>query len=270
MLLPKRVKRRMKKHMSEEEISMRVLKEYIDMQKTEDRYLLDESNAIILVENNDKASHNETYIMIHERLIDGKLKEINRWYMNGYYFGSIHRVTPIKNLNLFKVQNGTGYFNALYDYKNDMFIVPQGDWNLLEFGRDNKYFEQFNGILASFSISSDYDEDDVVSYTNPITNEKITESFRVRDGNYYAVLNLDGTIKGNKLFKGIDFSRIKSIIDLSEYGTLTEFKKARKQFCNDEKKAQKQNYYSMIESRNDGSISPYLDSKVAEILKLKK
>lgn len=270
MLLPKRVERRMKKHMSDDEINERILKGYIDMQKTEDRYLLDDKNAIILVENNDKTSHSECYIMIHERLIDGKLKEINRWYMNCYYFGSIHSVTPIKNLNLFKVQNGAGDFNALYDYKNDRFIVPRGDWGLLEFGRKNKLLEQYNGILASFSLSSDYEEDDVFSYVNPVTDEEIVESFGVRDGNYYALLNLDGTIRGNRLFKGKDFSKIESIIDLDKYDSLAEFKKERKQFCNDKKKKQKQEYYQMIESRNDGSISPYLDSEVAKILELKK
>lgn len=270
MLIPKRVERRMKKYMSDDEISMKILKGYIDMKKTEDRYLLDESNAIILVENNDRISHSEYYIMIHERLIDGKLEEINRWYMNSYYFGSIHRVTPIKDLNLFKVQNGAGDFNALYDYKNGKFVVPRGDWGLLEFGSENKLLEQYNGILASFSISSDYEEDDSFSYVNPITNKKMVESFGVRDGNYYALLNLDGTIRGNKLFKGSDFSKIESIIDLTEYGTLAEFKKERKKFCNDKKKKQKQKYYQMIELRNDGSISPYLDSEVAKIFELKK
>lgn len=269
MLLLKREERLIKKHMSDDEMNKRILEGYIDKQKTEDRYLLDDKNAIILVKNNDKTSHSETYIMIHERLIDGRIKEINRWYMSGYYFGSIHYVTPISNLNLFKIQNGAGSFNALYDYQNGKFVVPRGDWDLLEFGRRNKLLEQYNGILASFSLSSDYEEDDELSYVNPVTNEKVVESFGVRDGNYYALLNLDGTIRGNRLFKGENFSKIESIIDLDKYESLAEFKKERKQFCNDKKKKQKQEYYQMIEARNDGSISPYLDSEVAKILELK-
>lgn len=79
---------------------------------TEDKYILDEENAIIVVENNDKETHPEYYIIIHQRLVDGKLIEVNRWYMNGYYFGAIKNETVIKELSLFKVQNGKGWFNA--------------------------------------------------------------------------------------------------------------------------------------------------------------
>lgn len=41
--------------------------------------------------------------------------------MNGYYFGSIKNETVIKELSLFKVQNGKRGFNALYDYKKVNF-----------------------------------------------------------------------------------------------------------------------------------------------------
>lgn len=61
------------------------------------------------------------------------------------------------------------------------------------------------------------------------------------------------------------FSRISQIIDLDEYESLDAFKQDRKQICN----AQKQEYQQMIETRNDGSISPYLDSEVAKVLGLK-
>lgn len=270
MLLPKKVERRMKKHMSNDEINKRILKGYISIQNPVDRYLLDEKNAIILIENKDRSLHNESYIMIHERLIDRKLKEINRWYMKSYYFGSIHDVTPIRDLNLFKIQNGFGNFDALYNYQTGSFTVPQGNWDLLEFGSENEIIERYDGVLASFSISSDYEKNDLISYVNIVTGKKMVESFGVKDGTYYALLNLDGTIRGNKLFKGKCFSKIESIIDLDKYKSLEEFKKERKQFCNALKQKRKQEYYQMIESRNDSSISPYLDSEVANILKLKK
>lgn len=251
-----------------EEVSQ--IKKLVSSQKTEDRYILDDENAIIVIENNDRNTHSEYYIMIHQRLEDGNLVEINRWYISGYYFGSIHDVTVIKDLNLFQVQNSGGAFNALYDYKNGKFVVPRGVWSVVESGRNNSILKKYNGFLASFGISSDYEEGDVYSYTNPMTNEKIVESFGVKDGTYYAILNTDGTIRENKLFKGSSFSKISQIIDLDQYESLEAFKQERKQLCNEKKKKQKQEYQQMIGTRNDGSISPYLDSEVAKVLGLKK
>lgn len=143
-------------------------------------------------------------------------------------------------------------------------------WELVESGRNNSILKKYNGFLASFGIRSDYEEDDVYAYDNPITGERIVESFVVEDGDYYAILNIDGTIRGNKLFKGKSFSKITKIIDLDEYESLDAFKKERKQLCNDKKQKSKQEYYQLVESRNDGSISPYLDSEVAKVLNLKK
>jgi len=251
-----------------EEVSQ--IKKLVSSQKTEDRYILDDENAIIVIENNDRNTHSEYYIMIHQRLEEGKLVEINRWYINSYYFGSIHDVTVIKDLNLFQVQNGLGDFNALYDYKNGKFVVPRGVWTTVSRGRNNEILNKYNGFLASFGISADYEKGDVFSYTNPITNEKIVKSFGASDGDYYAILNIDGTIRGNKLFKGSSFSKISQIIDLDKYESLDAFKQERKQVCNEKKKKRKQAYQQMIETRNDGSISPYLDSEVAKVLGLKK
>lgn len=251
-----------------EEVSQ--IKKLVSSQKTEDRYILDDENAIIVIENNDRNTHSEYYIMIHQRLENGILVEIDRWYISGYYFGSIHDVTVIKDLNLFQVQNSCGAFNALYDYKNGKFVVPRGVWGVVESGRNNSILKKYNGFLASFGISSDYEEGDVYSYINPMTNEKIVESFGVKDGTYYAILNTDGTIRGNKLFKGSSFSKISQIIDLDQYESLDAFKQERKQLCNDKKQKQKQEYQQMIETRNDGSISPYLDGEVAKVLGLKK
>lgn len=279
MLIPKRVK----KHMTEEEIiakeqeikkleqenKQKALIKLVDLQITEDRYILDDENAIIVMKNRNKDKHSEPYVIIHQRLVDGKLTEINRWYNTCYYFGSIHNVTVLKEFNLFQIQNNNGDFNALYDYKNDKFVVEQGIWQNVESGRNNKYIDKYNGFLASFYISSDYEEGDVYSYINPITNEKIVESFGTKDGIYYAIINIDGTIRGNKLFKGQDFSKITEIIDLNQYKSLIDFKDERKQLCNEEKKKRKQEYQQMIEARNDGSLSPYLDSEVAKILELK-
>ena len=242
------------------------IEKLVSCQQTEDRYILDNEDAIIVIHSDEPTG----YVMIHERLVNGKLVEINRWPLRSYYFGSIHGVTAIKDLNLFQVQNGSGNFNAIYNYKEGKFVVPQNTWGLVESGRGNSILKKYNGFLASFGIRSDYEEDDVYAYDNPITGERIVESFGVEDGDYYAILDIDGTIIGNKLFKGKSFSKITQIIDLDEYESLDAFKKERKQLCNDKKQKSKQEYYQLLESRNDGSISPYLDSEVAKVLNLKK
>jgi len=242
------------------------IQKLVSYQKTEDKYILDNENAIIVIDNENSTG----YTMIHERLVNGKLVEINKWPLICYYFGSIHNVTIIKDLNLFKVQNNSGNFNAIYNYKEDRFVVPQKTWGLVESGRNNNFLKKYNGFLATLEISSDYEDDDVYSYYNFVAEEKIVESFSVRECYYYAILNIDGTIRGNKLFKGNSFSKITEIIDLDKYKSLDEFKKERKQFCNEEKQKRKQEYKKLIESRNDGSISPYLDKEVAKVLNLKK
>ena len=80
---------------------------------------------------------------------------------------------------------------------------------------------------------------------------------------------MDGSIRGNKLFRGKNFSKIEEIIDLNEYESLENFKELRKAKCNEIKQLQKQEYYRMIKERNNGSISPYLDEEVARIISLK-
>lgn len=247
------------------------IKKLVDSQKTKDSYILDDENAIIVIKNNNRSTLNEYgYRMIHQRLKNGKLIEINSWYLDVYYFGISKEVVLIKDLNLFKVQKNHRYFDALYDYKNGGFLVSKGIWDSINSGVNNKILTKYNGFHATFSISSDFEGGDIFSYINAITNERIIKKFDVQDGTYHALLNIDGTIRGNKLFKGSALSRIEEIIDLDQYESLEAFKQERKQICNAEKQRQKQEYQKMIASRNDGNISPYLDSEVAKILSLKK
>ncbi len=247
--------------MAKKEIELLVAK-----QEHEDSYILDDQNVILVTYN---SNNSKGYMMIHERLIDGQLVEINKWPLKSYYFGMKNEAI-INDLNLFQVQNGIGDFNALYNYKEGKFVVPQNVWKSVECGNHNNYLKIYNGFLAKFEILPDYEKDDVYSYINPVTNEKIVESFDAYDRYYYALLNIDGTIRGNKLFKGDTFSKITQIIDLDEYESLAEFKEERKQLCNDLKQKKKQKYYQLLESRNDGNISPYLDNEVADVLNLKK
>lgn len=252
-----------------EEKNVPIIEKLVRMQDTQDKYILDDENAIIVIKNPNKKSE-YYYIMIHERLINGKLQEINRWNMKTYYFGSIHDETVIEDLNLFKVQGVSGNFSSLYNYKKGEFVIPRGEWGMLDFGRNNKNLEKYNGILGVFRLSSSREKSDTISYVNPLTNEKIVETFNVTDGDYYAIINLDGTIRKKKLFKGSSFSKIEEIIDLKQYDSLQQFKEERKRICNQEKNKKKETYYQMLAERNDGSISPYLDTEVMKILKIKK
>lgn len=265
MLLPKRVEKHKTKKLTKE----KTIEEWVKLLPTKAHYILDNKNAIVLKKNEDRSEHEEHYIMSHLRLIGKSLKEMNSWYLKGYYFGYIETISVIEEYKLFKVQNGWGSFNALYDYENAKFVVPKNTWGLLDFGHKNINLKDYNGILASFSISSTYESDDIISYVNPVTHEKLNAQFSISDGDYYAILNLDGTIRGNKLFKGKSFSKIEEIINLNEYESLEEFKKLRKKWCNEMKQKNKNAYQEMIKKRNDGSISPYLDSEVMRILKMK-
>ena len=242
----------------------------VDSELTEDRYILDDENAIVVIKNNDRHTHCQEYIMIHRRLQEGKLIEMNRWYINTYYFGAIERIAPIKELNLFRMHNGSGAFDALYDYKKGEYVIPRGVWKEIMAGRNNEILNEYNGFLAYFEILSDYEKGDVFAYNTPITNERIVQSFCVKDDNYYAIINTDGTIRGNKLFKGSSFSKISEIIDLNQYESMDAFKQERKKICNDLRDAQKQAYQQMIKDRNDGNVSPYLDNEVAKVLGVSK
>lgn len=268
----KKIKENIEEIKTQEEMNIENFEKLIvsnfENQIIKDKYILDDENVIVVIANSDKSDKENRYKMIHLRMNDNRLLEINRWYMKVYFYGGIHKVTQIKELDLFQVQNENGSFNSLYDYKKGKFVVPRGIWKIVDSGRDNKFLEKYNGFLATIEIKSDYEEDDVYAYDNPITKEKIVESFGVKDSYYYAILNIDGTIRGNKLFKGESFSKITEIIDLSKYESVIEFKNERKSICNETKRRKKQEYYQLLESRNDGSISPYLDSEVIKILKL--
>ncbi len=204
----KRVERHIRKRipdeeLTQEEVNRRLLKGYFDAQPKEDGYLLDSENAIIVRKNKEEDKYDGHYVMIHQRLVDRNLVEINRWYLPGYYFGSIHNISVIKDFDLFKVQNGMGDFGSLYDYKNGKFIVPQGAFAKLDFGCHNEILKEYHGVIGSFSICSDYKKYDSYSYVNAITGKVERRFFKVRKGDYYGMLNLDGSIRGNQLFRGI-------------------------------------------------------------------
>lgn len=250
-----------------------------------DRYFLDLENALVIIDNPDSSSKNR-YVMIHYRLINGNLVEINRWDHSTYYF-ELHNDDVIKDLNLFMVQGGRGLgcnshncYGAIYNYKLGSFVVEKDLFDCI--GTTNlvsginyavpgpNYLKKYNCFLAYFYLSSVYEDGDIITYENPVTCEQMEYNFNITDGLYFALLTPDGKIKGNKLFKGENFSRIVEYIDLDKNVSLKEFKQERIRILNERKRKEKEQYYKELVASGKEYISPYLDQEVMDVLKLEK
>ncbi len=232
------------------------------------KFILDDEDVIMVINPTDT---HDGYSMVHKRLVNGQLVEIKRWPIRSYFYGYCTKDVIVEGLNLFKTQGVTGDSMAsLYDYKAGEFVVQPQVWDSITEGTKGQYLENYNGFLAGFRVHSDYESDDVYHYDNPVTGEKVVECHSICTDTFYAMLNTDGTIRGNKLFYGSSFSRIREIIDLGGYASVEDFKDNVRKECNDKKKKSKEAYYQLLADRNDGSISPYLDSEVNNILKLGK
>lgn len=260
MLLPKRVKRHItQKGGNPNEILLRKL---ISLKFPEEVNILDEKNAIAIFRDNGNS------ILVHFRLEEGELLKVSQKISFEYdYFED--KFDFINQLSLLKRANNKEDFNLVYKYKNGSYIIKNGIWNTITFEARNELFKKHRCALGMINISSDCSKEEDYSFLSPITEEKVTETFKVNDGNYYAILNLDGTIRGNKLFKGNSFSKIEEIIDLNDYESLETFIGERKNVSNEIEQRNRQYYMEMIKERNNGNISPYLDSEVMRILKMK-
>ncbi len=225
-----------------------------------DSYILDRRNAIIVINSDEPVG----YIMIHEKLMRGKLEEINRWPMDYYCFGFSIDDVVVPNLPLFKVQNSNGGFGALYNYRNGDFVIPRNTWDELDFGDDNRIIQTDNAVLTSFQLKSDYESGDIICYKDPVTNEYVTHSFVMNDPNYYALVTLDKKIRDNALFKGTNLAKITEIIDLNQYASLEDFKNQRIQELNQMKQERKQKFYQQLQETE----SFHWDTNTPKILKL--
>ncbi len=283
MLLPRRIIRRAKlrEMIQSKPKDLRTLVYSI---RTVDRYFLDDENAIVVMNNPNKASK-DRYITIHYRLEEGKLIEVNRWYQKSYLLGS-HAQDVIKDLNLFMVQGGQSLgvnlgkcHHAIYHYKLDRFIVKEGQFDGI--GATNQvagindhvngpnYLREYGCFLAYFSINSTYEKGDIITYENPVTKEMISHDFNKQEF-YFALVNPDGTIRGNNLFQGINFSRIDEIVELGNCTSLEEFKKERIDFLTRKKQWEKEQYIQKQSTTSDESIFPHLDKEVWKVLTLTK
>ncbi len=245
------------------------MKSLISSPNVLDHFILDDQNIIVIVNSNKRSVYCD-YCMIHKKLVDGKLVEIFSCPLESYTFNDKASFPVISSLGLFKVPNSGGNVDSIYDYKNGRMIITKGTWDFLEFGVNNSLLEKYNCIFASLTISSDFNDSDFYSYVSPVSEKIVVESFNVVDGTYHAILNPDGTIRGNKLFKGVSLSKVDKIIDLNKYKSLDAFKEQRKKLCNDRKNREKQRYFKQLNESKDKSTSSCFSNDVVKVLNLKK
>lgn len=216
-------------------------------------YVLDNTNAIAVF----KKDSNYMGEFIHYRLNNNELIEVKK-FESSILFNNYISVIP-GTTDLVRIcQIGV---NAIYNYKTAQFIVPEGIWSSIHY--DDWILNTNKGILVTLDIESE-----LVSYSydnkiyNVMYNSDQKQCFSVKE-HYYAIINLDGSIRSNKLFKGDHFWEITEAIDLNNYPSLNDFILKRKQVCNEQAEAQKNEFIKGINNN-------FLDKEVVQILNLSK
>ena len=218
-------------------------------------FILDDKNGIGIF----KKGPNYVGEFIHYRLNNNVLEEVKK-FESSILLDNYISIIP-GTTDLVRICNGG--VRAIYNYKTAQFIVPEGIWHNIYYGEE--ILSSFQGILVYLDIDSDTYS---FAYNNAVYDamfhdlEKQNFNFQER---YYAIINFDGTIRANKLFKGESFHKITEIIDLNNYSSLQEFIEERKQICNEQAKGKRDEFINRL---NKGS--PYIDKEVVQVLNLKK
>ena len=239
-----------------------------------DLIYLDDDNKIIVYKNIDN------YTMIHYRKVDSEIIEVNQWNLDNYYRRDNSEYIK-KKYNLLLVQGNFDYGapDSIYNYKEDRYVLEKGIFDIISTDcllESKRYFKKidllkkYGCFLGCFRLYSTKEEDDIIKYTNEITLEEIEYNFSKTSDLYFGLIDVDGTIRDNKLFKGCDFSRITEYIDLSKYPSLEEFKKEVVINLNHQKNEEKKKYYEIIKQKGYINASLYLDEEVIKVLKKKK
>lgn len=258
-------------------------RELLNEIKKVDLYLFDEEDAIVVIENPDKNSEYH-YFMVHYRFVDGRLQEMKRWGQRTHYFGNTsHQI--IRELNYFMVPGGRDIYHiswdccgSIYNYKTCEFVVEKNIFDGISTTNrlaginhaipEVNYLKEHECFLANFELESEYQEDDIIYYTNPITKEDMSYAFGSSEV-YFAFLNIDGSIKGNELLRGRNLSRIKNTIPLDGYESLEQFKFLRIKELTEEKNKVRNAYFERLNLENKEFISPYQDDEIMKLLKIK-
>jgi len=228
------------------------------------RYLiLDKENAIV-----EKIVDDKTCRISHLRIIDGWLTEINSLDLpNNLKSEYGYTVHPIGDSGICLIERTLGSIfskacSALYDFKNAEFIVKPGIWAYIN--NYNECIKRHNGLLAGFTLCSKVLDDESLTYPDIFTGGQTHYFFNSDFETYFAILNYDGTIRGNKIFKGNAINSVTEIIDLSEYGSVEKFKEHRLLILEEQKQEKIRQYKEFIANRS--SISPYFDNEVLSII----
>lgn len=162
----------------------------------------------------------------------------------------------------------------MYDLNNSKVLIEAGLFDSFAFyssevseakGHDViDYTKDFDAIVGVFDIVS-RDEDDIYTYNDPLTGATVTCDFGIHEGNYYAMINMDGTIRSNKMFRGNDFSKIEFIVDMDEFKSLEAYKVYRQDVVNRRKQNLKKDFNKSMETY--GAYFPYQNEGVIKLLK---
>lgn len=222
----------------------RKIQQLIDKEICIDKFVIDLENVIFVYKNNDE---NGAYKIIHKRFENGSFVEVSTWYSNFYsnnYF-------IVGEEDLIKVDSNFYSFKGLYDYKKGCFVVPLNIWYYLT----DYYLKKYDGYLANFKLSSTKSE---LSSYNLYTKTDNLNNKNLLEEQYFALVNRDGTIRGNKIFKGNSLSKVTEIIDLSNYENIDAFKSERLNLFEE--------YIKIAEMSSIKPDEEYLIQEVFEIL----
>lgn len=253
------------------------VKDYVSDIRKECKYILDDENVMVLLENTNPEI-DEYYMMAHYRLKDQNLNLIQSWPQDGYTIGTSPE-DVISSHSLVLLQGGTEKMthdiihNALYNYQSGEMIIAPGIWDNINYLSSHitpspveiNFLTEYNCFIAQFQLMSSQDECCYQSYYHPITREKKDWSGIVMDDPHFAILNMDGTIRDNKLLIGKDFFSIRSTVDLNEYSSLEEYKRKRLLILEEEKRKKKEEFDQVLK-QNEQYANTY-QNVVKKILK---
>lgn len=182
----------------------------------------------MVIDNPKKETTDSEYLVIHYRIEDGQYIEINHWdescLWHKNYFKHNERV-PLVLDDCVLIPSPfilAHLYERLYNYKNGKFVIDEGVWDSLYFIPYD--YLHYNCIYGGFSLNS-LSKSLEFAYIDPFSSLEQQKSFYIKYMKHFGVLNLDGTIRDNKIFIGTDLTNLKEMVDLNNYSSLKEYKK---------------------------------------------
>lgn len=207
-------------------------------------YYLDSYNVINAYEIFENGNYN--YYLAHFKKEGDEWKFIKMWDKLDAITGSKNVSYPKQHLFFAAYRNGISSY--VYNWQTYEFPVEVGTYDSLihsyvEDGNARNYLDDYNCYIGKFTLSSDREESDIVTYYDYLEQGYKQHSFVQKDEPYFTILNIDGTIRDNKLFQGLSTSFINKEIDLNLYDSLEDFKEKRRKMLNLTKQSLKELYF---------------------------